>query len=137
MTINWRAVGIGFVVTLLAGVVAGFTVPVADLSLSGASWVVAGILGGAAAGYVADAGRRTGAAHGALATTIGALAVLVVLGAAGSFLAAAIGLELLLVSLLLLGLYAIPGAIGGWVGAMAKRSAEEPSEMDAGRPAGR
>lgn len=77
MVVNWRAVGIGFVVTLVIGLVGGFAVPYTDITIPALSWGVVGLVGGAVAGYVAGGGVLNGSVNGILATTIGALVVLV------------------------------------------------------------
>lgn len=133
MSINWRAVGIGFLVTVVIGLVGGFTVPFTDLTVPALSWGLIGLLGGFVSGYLAGGTILNGAANGILGTTIGALAVLVVLLLAGTLLLGALGLAMALVPLLLLGLYAIPGAIGGAIGALLKNSAAR----DVGQPTGR
>lgn len=133
MSINWRAVAIGFVVTVIVGLLSGFTIPLTNMTLPALGWAVTGILGGVAAGYVAGNGVWNGAVHGALGTTIGAVIVIGIMAVFGTLLFGLVGMGLFLVPLLLLGLYAIPGAIGGAVGAVVKGS--EPVEM--GQPAGR
>jgi hypothetical protein len=133
MTINWRAVGIGFVVTLVIGLIGGFAVPYTDVTIPALSWGVVGLVGGAVAGYLVGGGIWNGAVNGILATTIGALVVLVVLGVVGTLLLGLVGLSLFLIPLLLLGLYAIPGAVGGAVGALLKGA----TAPEAGQPIGR
>ncbi|QLG63152.1 DUF5518 domain-containing protein [Halorarum salinum] len=132
MSINWRAVGIGFVVTLVVGLVVGFSIPIADVTLSGVGWAITGIIGGGAAGYVVGRGVNGGATHGVVAAALGALAVLVVLDGAGTVLE---GVPL--VPLLLVGLYAVAGALGGAVGVMLNRTSGGADETEARRPAGR
>jgi uncharacterized membrane protein len=123
MTINWRAVGIGFVVTLVIGLIGGFAVPYTDVTIPALSWGVVGLVGGAVAGYLVGGGIWNGAVNGILATTIGALVVLVVLGVVGTLLLGLVGLSL----------YAIPGAVGGAVGALLKGA----TAPEAGQPIGR
>ncbi len=131
--INWRAVGIGFVVTLVIGLIGGFTVSMTDLTIPIIGWGLTGLVGGAAAGYVAGHGVDNGIVNGILGTTIGAIVVLGALLIAGTLLFGLVGLSVFLVPILLLGLYAIPGAVGGAIGAMLKGT----ESAEAGQPAGR
>ncbi|WP_224333647.1 DUF5518 domain-containing protein [Haloprofundus halobius] len=131
--LNWRAIAIGFVVTLVLGLLSGNAIPLTDLTLPVIGWGVTGVLGGLAAGYVAGHGMGNGAVNGIVATTIGAILVYAVLAVLGTVLLGFVGLSFALVALLFLGLYAIPGAVGGAVGAMLKRS----SPADRTQPAGR
>lgn len=133
MAINWTAVAVGFVITLVIGVVAGVGIPMMELTLPAMGWVVTGLVGGAAAGYLAGGDATNGAAHGILGTTIGSIVVVGILAIAGTLVLGLVGLSVFLVPLLMLGLYAIPGAVGGAVGAVFKgtRTAE------VGQPAGR
>ena len=131
--INWRAVGIGFVVTLVIGLIGGFTVSMTDLTMPIIGWGLTGLVGGAAAGYVAGHGVDNGIVNGILGTTIGAIVVLGALLIAGTLLFGLVGLSVFLVPILLLGLYAIPGAVGGAIGAMLKGT----ESAEAGQPAGR
>jgi hypothetical protein len=133
MNIDWRAVGIAFVATVLVGLVSGFTVPFTDFTLPVLSWGVVGLIGGFVAGYLSGGTLPSGAVHGALGTTIGALVVLLVFLVTGTVLLGLVGLSLVLVPLLLLGLYAIPGALGGALGSLVKRS----TAREMGQPTGR
>ena len=131
--INWRAVGIGFVITVIIGLLSGYTIPMTDITLPIVGWGLTGLIGGLASGYIAGNGATNGVVNGILGTTIGALVVLLVLLVAGTLFLGLVGLAMFLVPLLLLGLYAIPGAIGGAIGALLKGS----ESVEAGQPAGR
>jgi hypothetical protein len=133
MDINWRAVGIGFAITIIIGLLSGFTIPTTDFTLPSLSWAITGLIGGASAGYIVGNGLTRGAVHGILGTTIGALVVIVILGVLGTLLLGLVGLSLFLVPLLLLGLYAIPGAIGGAIGALLKGTTTPEVRQPAGR----
>ncbi len=94
--VHWRAVvigfGVGFVIAIL-----GEATAVGELLLpDGGGYVLAGLLGGFVAGFVAGGSAGTGAFTGGLASVFGGLGVL------------------------LLEIYAIPGAIGGVIGAAVK-----------------
>lgn len=121
MDIDWSAVAVGFVVSLALGLVGGVVVPFTDVSLPALSWVVTGLVAGVAAGYVAGGDWNRGAIHGGLSVVVGALVVTLVLGFLGILFTGIFGLSVLLVSLVALALYAIPGAVGGAVGAAIKR----------------
>lgn len=131
--VNWRAVAVGFVVTLIIGLISGYTIPFTDMVIPVIGWGLTGFVGGAAAGYMAGHGISNGAVNGILGTTIGAILVLGFFSILGTVLFGVVGLSAFLGSFLVLGLYAIPGAVGGAVGALLKGS--EPTET--GRPAGR
>jgi hypothetical protein len=131
--INWRAVAAGFVVTLIVGFLSGATVPETDITLPVIGWGLTGLLGGLTAGYMAGHGYGNGAINGAVATTIGAIIVLAVLALFGTLLLGAFGLGLALFGVVFLVLYAVPGAVGGALGAMLK--GREPARV--GRPARR
>ncbi|WP_224267888.1 DUF5518 domain-containing protein [Haloprofundus salinisoli] len=131
--LNWLAIVIGFVVTLLIGLLSGNAIPLTDLTLPVIGWGLTGVVGGLAAGYVAGHGMGNGAVNGLVATTIGAILVYAVLTILGTVLFGFAGLSFALVALLFLGLYAIPGAVGGAVGAMLNRS----SPADRAQPTGR
>lgn len=133
MEINWRAVAIGFIVSLAIGIVAGFTSPSEVGMVSAGSWLLSGLVGGAAAGYVAGHGMQSGLVHGILGTTIGGIVLVAVMGLFTTLLFGLVGLTAFLIAALMLGLYAIPGAVGGVVGAMLKGT----ETAEAGQPAGR
>lgn len=109
--------GVGIVITVL-----GEATAVGELVLpDGGGYVLAGLLGGFVAGFVAGGSAGTGAFTGGLASVFGGLGILgiaVVVGAlfSGIVTAAAV----LVLGVLLLEIYAIPGAIGGVIGAAVK-----------------
>lgn len=120
---NWRAVGIGFLVQVVLGLV-GFALP-------GIGHAAAGLLGGFAAGYVAAEGMGSGAWHGLLAGAIGGilLGILVAVGITiigtlsagplGPILGGATFVAAVVIALIL----AIDSAIGGLVGGLIAREA--------------
>jgi hypothetical protein len=131
---NWRAVGIGFVVIAALGVVGAY---VEQLAVFGT--VLGSVVGGFAAGYFAREGTANGAWNGLLAGAIGALvlvAVLVALGLAVSVVTLSLGgvfatIGVAFAAVVLIGLAAIPAAIGGAVGGMMTRD----DRVETGRPA--
>lgn len=134
MNINWRAVGYGFVATVILGVLSGATIPYTDFTLPVVSYGLTGLIGGLVAGYMTMGSAGDGALNGFLATVIGGLVVLAVLGLIGTLVAGLIGLSITLFALFLLALSGIPGAIGGYLGAWYKgRSATPGSERAAAR----
>ncbi|WP_331235736.1 DUF5518 domain-containing protein [Natronorarus salvus] len=121
MRIDWRAVVLGFVVTVALGVASGLIVAGADATTPAISWGLVGALGGIAAGFVAGGTVRSGAVHGGLATVFGWLVLLAVVTVTGLLFAGIVpALGVLGLGLLMLALYAIPGAVGGAVGSWIK-----------------
>ncbi|WP_416840750.1 DUF5518 domain-containing protein [Haloferax sp. DFSO52] len=126
---KWRAVAIGFGITLILSLLAGF---VQQLALLGG--VVGGLLGGWAAGYYAGNGRVSGVWNGFLAGSIGGLVAIAMLTFAGlavsiaqlslggTFATLGVALSLLLLVLF----HSIPATVGGLIGGMYPR--EEPEE---------
>lgn len=133
IALNWRAVVTGFVVTLVIGLLSGMTISAESMALPTVGWGLTGLLGGVAAGYVAGGGFGNGAVNGIVGTTLGALIVGVVSLVLGTLFFGLVGLAVVLTGFLFIGLYAIPGAVGGAIGAMAKGRTATP----VGRPAGR
>jgi len=76
MEINWRAVLTGFVVAIALGVLISVAGPLTETSVY--LLAMPGLVGGFVAGYMVS-GVGNGAVHGALATIVGALALLAVL----------------------------------------------------------
>lgn len=114
---NWRAVGIGFVVMIIAGVLATGAPIVGHIG--------AGIIGGLAAGYVAGGGLTSGAWHGLLAgsvagiiLTLGFAVVVGIFGLAGGPLGGALGFGGVLVGgLAVTFIFAVDSALAGALGA--------------------
>lgn len=131
MDVDWTAVVVGFVVSLALGLIGGAAVPFTDISLPALSSILTGLVAGLAAGYVAGGDMGRGAVHGGLSVVIGALIVVTVLGVIGTLVAGLVGLGLFALAVVLLLLYAIPGAIGGAVGAALKRRS---TASDVARP---
>ncbi|MFB6155839.1 MAG: DUF5518 domain-containing protein [Haloferacaceae archaeon] len=130
-TINWRAVGYGFLTTLVLGLLSGFTVPVANVTLPAVGYGLAGIIGGGVAGYMVGGKLGTGAIHGGIATVVGGFVVLVVVTLLTTLVSPIAGVGLFGAGVLLLLVQAVPGVIGGAIGSMLK--GRQPAEM--GRPA--
>jgi len=121
MKVNYAAIGIGFGVTLVLGVLSGFLYASSASAGIFGSWGVVGALGGLAAGYVVGGSIKSGAIHGGLATVFGSLVVLV-LAAATTVLFGGLVLTLGIVGfgVLMLAIHAIPGMIGGAAGSWLK-----------------
>jgi hypothetical protein len=132
MEINWRAVGYGFLATVIIGLLSGFTIPFTNVTLPVVGYGLAGLIGGFVAGYMATTSIGSGMVHGGIATVIGGFVVLVILSLLAVFVSPVTGLGLLAAGLLVLFLNAIPGAVGGAIGSFVK-GRREPTEM--GRPA--
>jgi len=121
MKINWSAVITGFVVTLALGVISGLLYAGSETVGVLGYWGVIGILGGLTAGYVVGGRIGSGAIHGGLATVFGSV-VLLVIAAITTLLFGGVVLSLgvLGFGLLMLVFHAIPGALGGALGAWLK-----------------
>ncbi|MGM0592594.1 MAG: DUF5518 domain-containing protein, partial [Halobacteriota archaeon] len=76
MDINWRAVGYGFLTTLILGLLSGLSIPGIDATLPVLGYGLTAVIGGLVAGYVAGLGAWNGAIHGGIATVVGAFVVL-------------------------------------------------------------
>jgi hypothetical protein len=126
---KWRAVAIGFVVIFALTLV---STTVQQLALLGG--VVAGLVGGATAGHLADSGRRDGAWNGFLAGAVGGLVVtglLVVSGLAVSLVELSLGgvfatIGLGIAAVLLVALGAVPATVGGYLGGAYPRRNSRP-----------
>lgn len=134
MDINWRAVGYGFVATIVIGLLSGFTVPFVDVTLPVIGYGLAGLVGGLVAGYVATTSLGGGMVHGAIATVIGGFVVLVVLSVLAVFASPVASFGVFAAGLLVLLVQAVPGAVGGALGSYLK-GRREPAEMEMGKPA--
>jgi Family of unknown function (DUF5518) len=121
MEIDWKAVLIGFAVTLALGLISGLIYVGSDATVVVLYWGTVGVLGGLAAGYVVGGTVGSGALHGGIATVFGSLLVLVSAAFTTLLFAGIIPtLGVLVFGVLLLAFYAIPGALGGAVGSWAK-----------------
>jgi len=130
MDIKWTPVVVGFAMTVGLGIVTGLVYEGTGVSMAGAYGGVIGLLGGLTAGYLVGGNTSTGAIHGGLATVLGSVIVLALATATTLLfggLVASIGL--LAFGLLVLGIYAIPGAVGGAVGSWLKHRRVAPGEM--------
>ena len=113
---DWRAVGYGFVVMLIAGLLASFAPVVGHVG--------AGLIGGFVAGYVAGGGLLSGAWHGLLAGSVSGVVVTLLLAAFGGLVGLAGGpvgsllggAGVLVVGLFLTFLFAVDSALAGAVG---------------------
>ncbi|QAU11595.1 hypothetical protein EKH57_01790 [Halorubrum sp. BOL3-1] len=113
---DWRAVGYGFVVMLIAGVLAT-GVPVVGHA-------AAGLVGGFVAGYLTGGGPLSGFWHGLLAGSVSGVVVTLLLaafgglvGLVGSPLGSLLGgAGVLVVGLFLTFLFAIDSALAGAIG---------------------
>lgn len=115
--VNWKAVGIGFLVEVVVGVFA--------IGLPGIGHMAAGLFGGFVAGYLAGGSLLRGLWHGLLAGALGGLIIAVILGLTitllggiglgplGSF----IGVSVFFVIVVIAFLLALDSAIGGIIGA--------------------
>jgi hypothetical protein len=128
MDINWRAVLVGFLTALVAGLFVVAIVPPGDLS--GVAQAIPGLLGGFVAGYLVS-GAREGAVHGGLATIVGGIVVLGTWLVMGTLFAGVVpAIAGLVVGVVVLVAQAIPGAIAGAVGGWTKgrrATAREPA----------
>jgi len=113
---DWRAVGYGFVVMLIAGLLATFAPVVGHVG--------AGLIGGFVAGYVAGGGVLSGTWHGLLAGSVSGVVVTLILAAFGGLVGLAGGpvgsllggAGVLVVGLFLTFLFAIDSALAGAIG---------------------
>jgi len=119
MEINWRAVLTGFVVAIALGVLISVAGPLTETSVY--LLAMPGLVGGFVAGYMVS-GVGNGAVHGALATIVGALALLAVLTVgAVLFVGIVPAVAGASVAVLALVAQAIPGGIAGAIGGYMKR----------------
>lgn len=99
MDVNWRAVGYGFLATVILGVLSGAAIPYTDFTMPTVSYGLTGLIGGAIAGYMTIGAAGDGALNGILATIIGGLVVLGVLSVIGTLVAGLLGLDVALLAL--------------------------------------
>ncbi|ADJ15848.1 DUF5518 domain-containing protein [Halalkalicoccus jeotgali] len=121
MEISWKAVLIGFAVTMALGLISGLIYVGSDATIVVLYWGTVGVLGGLAAGYVVGGTSGSGAFHGGLATVFGSVVVLV----SAAFTTLLFGgivptFGVLVFGALVLAFYAIPGMLGGAVGSWVK-----------------
>lgn len=132
MKMNYSAIGIGFGVTLVLGVLSGLLYAGSASAGIFGSWGVVGALGGLAAGYVVGGSMKSGAIHGGLATVVGSLVVLG-LAAATTVLFGGLVVALGIIGFggLMLAIHAIPGLIGGAAGSWLKERRSAPKVVGA------
>ena len=120
MEFNWKAIGIGFAVTIALGIGSGLIVAGTELMSLATSWAVIGVVGGLVAGYIAAGTVGTGAIHGGIATVLGSVITLAIVTFTTLLFAGVVATFGVLVGgVLLLAFYAVPGALGGAVGSWA------------------
>jgi len=130
MNINWRAVLTGFVVAIALGTLVSWAGALTEASVY--LLALPGLVGGFTAGYMVS-GVGNGAVHGALATSVGALVLLVALTiGAALFVGVVPAVAGASVVVLALFVQAIPGGIAGAIGGYMKgrrtpRTVEEPT----------
>lgn len=117
---DWRAVGTGFAIELVAGVFA--------LLLPGVGHAVAGLIGGFVAGYLAGGGLWSGTWHGLLAGGLGGFVLaavfgfavgtlgIVTLGPLAALAGGAVFVAVALVAVVMALDSALAGALGGVLG---------------------
>jgi hypothetical protein len=118
MATNWRAIAIGFVVLVVAGV-AGSVLPVVGQ-------IGAGLIGGFVAGYLAEGGLLRGGWHGLVAGSIAGIVLSVLLAlvvtAFGALATPDLGLlggaGVLVTGLAVTVLFALDSAIAGAIGGL-------------------
>lgn len=129
--VNWRAVLGGFLASIIIGLISGLGLPFTDVSLPVIGAGLTGLLAGGVAGYMNNRSLVSDALHGALATTIGAVVVTVILTVLGTLATGFLGLGIGLAALAFIVFTAVPGIVGGAVGGLLH--GEDDVEM--GRPA--
>ncbi|SIS00044.1 DUF5518 domain-containing protein [Natronorubrum thiooxidans] len=130
MDINWTAVVTGFVMTLALGFISGLIYVGSEASVVLLYWGGIGILGGLTAGYLAGGTVSSGATHGGIATVFGSLVLLVIATFTTLLFAGLVAsFSVLVLGILMLAFYAVPGALGGAIGSWTKhrRAAPEPT----------
>lgn len=118
--VDWNAVGFGFVVGLVIGVL-GLAVP-------GIGQIGGGLVGGFVAGYMAGGGLGRGAWHGLIAGALGGLLLAVIVGLGTLTVGLAIdaplgvfgGAGIFVIGIILALILAIDSAIAGAVGGLLK-----------------
>src|SRR6056297_477686 len=121
MGIKLSAVVAGFAVTLLLGIVSGLIYVGSAASVVVLYWGTIGVLGGLTAGYLAAGSTTSGALHGGVATVFGSLILLAVTAFSTLLFGGLVAsFSVLVIGLLMLTFYAVPGALGGMIGSWAK-----------------
>lgn len=133
MKLNWRAIGFGFLTALVLGLISGVAVPFTNATLPVLGSGLVGVIAGAVAGYSDSRTMGSGAVHGGIATTIGAIVVAVVATILGTLFGGVLGVGIGLASIAYIVVVAIPGAFGGAVGSWLKsRSTRREAEAGMG-----
>ncbi|NHN40415.1 DUF5518 domain-containing protein [Halorubellus sp. JP-L1] len=132
MRIDWMAVLAGIVTTIVVGAVGGAALPFTDASLPVVGAGFSGVVGGAVAGYLTGADYGNGALNGGLSTALGAILTVALLALVGLFVNPLASVGIVVFGLFFVAAAAIPGAMGGLVGAWVQgrtgeRRAEEPT----------
>ncbi|MFC6836592.1 DUF5518 domain-containing protein [Halomarina ordinaria] len=132
MDLHTRAIVYGFLTTVVLALLSGAVIPFTDVNLPVVGTGLTAIVGGFVAGYVAGGRVGNGAVNGGVATVIGAFVALVLLSLFGLLAGGLLGVGIFVAGVVYLALAAIPGALGGAVGAWAKGRSER---RMTGRPA--
>lgn len=127
--VKWMAVLYGIIASIIIGLISGLGLPFTSATLPVIGAGVSGLIAGGVAGYFAHESLGSGALHGLLATTIGALIVAGFLLVVGTLAAGLIGFSAGIAVLLLVVSTGIPGAVGGAIGAVLA-----PDDVAAGQP---
>ena len=121
MEINWSAVITGFVVTLVLGLISGLIYAGSEASVVVLYWGTIALLGGLTAGYVVGGELGSGAMHGGLATVLGSVVVLVIAALTTLLFGGLVPtLGVIVFGALIIAFHAIPGTLGGALGAWLK-----------------
>lgn len=121
MKLNWRAIGVAFVVTIILGLLSGLTIPYTEMALPALSHGIIGLVGGLVAGYMVGGPTTRGAIHGAIGTSVGAIVFALLLTLTGIVTLGLVGMGLAGFVVLALIVVMIPGAIGGGLGSLLKQ----------------
>lgn len=114
--VNTRAILYGFLTSVIIGILSGVGLPFTDAALPTIGAGLSGLLAGGVAGYVNNRGSISNALHGVVATSLGAVLVVLILAVLGTLATGFLGLGVLLTGTVLILVTAIPGLIGGIVG---------------------
>ncbi|ELZ00463.1 hypothetical protein C481_12474 [Natrialba asiatica DSM 12278] len=105
----------------MLGFISGMIYMGSDASVAVLHWGTIGILGGLTAGYIAGENMGSGALHGGIATVFGSLILLAIAAFTTLLFAGVVPMfSVVVLGLLMLAFYAIPGVLGGAIGSWAK-----------------
>lgn len=121
MEINWGAVIAGFAVATVLAFATGLVITSTDTTMLAVTWGLIGAVSGLVAGFIAGGTVSTGAVHGGMATVFGSLITLAAVAFTTLLFAGLVPtFGVVVAGLLLLVFYAVPGALGGAIGAWTK-----------------